>query len=679
MNLKRWSWGELIFFLFCALALCGGGRAAELNYTTSWIGDSFFDHRTNPVSHIPDWLGGVAVAPNGTVFTAGYAEAGGGGASFKDGKFAGRYQGFAPWGFGGTTDDVAADASWVYFCGDNGIQRYAYGGSGTPNARLLEKTVVLGLAIHGNVLYAADYTNSKIRMIALDTFKETGSFPAVRPGKIAVDHSGRMWVVQLRGDAKQGIGFFPGEKIVSYGPDGKPGATIDDVPGPYALAVDAKNELLVGNDGADCRIRYYANLGAMPKLARTFGTENGLSSPPAGKLTARRFHWIRGIALDAAGNLYVGCVYGVWWGETVQAYSPWGSLKWQVSGTDYCDCATIDPRSETDVYDSIHHYVLDYNKAPGEQWRLAGLTVDDVKYPNDLRFLGQGNGFRQGTEIRYIRGHKFLLVSDQGGYPLWFFRFEQTADRETAIPSAAFGGGSPDKISRDANGDGKFEPEEVRNGAAGYFSYHYVTNDGDVWRISQDGPIVEYPLQGMDVWGNPIYTAQSAKLWPLPKEFALKGPSPLRSLTYDKATDTMYLGGGIYSQDGSGSPHLCRFDHFKGASGHARVTRWDIHIPSNDTSYTPQTGYGGGTATVVRVAGKYVFICYGMGYVRIHDRNTGNYVGTLIPHLPGFDGGGGQVDAAYGMSVRLRSNGEYVVLTENAGGNHIIMMRWKPI
>jgi len=36
------------------------------------------------------------------------------------------------------------------------------------------------------------------------------------------------------------------------------------------------------------------------------------------------------------------------------------------------------------------------------------------------------------------------------------------------------------------------------------------------------------------------------------------------------------------------------------------------------------------------------------------------------------------VDAAYGMTATLRSNGEYVVLTENAGGNHIIMMRWRP-
>jgi hypothetical protein len=73
-----------------------------------------------------------------------------------------------------------------------------------------------------------------------------------------------------------------------------------------------------------------------------------------------------------------------------------------------------------------------------------------------------------------------------------------------------------------------------------------------------------------------------------------------------------------------------------------------------------------------------MFVCYGTGYVRVHDKDTGAYIGTLIPHLPGFDGGGGQVDAAYGMTATLRSNGEYVVLTENAGGNHIIMMRWRP-
>jgi hypothetical protein len=682
-KMHRYSFPILLTLAFLGCQTYSRGEA--LNYSTSWIGDSFFDCTTNPPTHIPDWLGDVAVAPDGTVFTAGYAEWGGGGASYKDGLFAGRYDGFGT-GFGSPVDAVAADANWVYFGGSNGIQRYARGGGGTPNQSLLPKTIITGLAVSHGSLYASDYSNNKIHVFALDTLKETASFPAVRPGKIAVDHTGQVWVIQLSPSTQVGNGVFPGEKVVSFSSNGVPGPSIDDVVLPSALAVDDQNELLVGNSGPDCRIRYYGDLGTHPKLVRTFGSEGGLSSAPAGVRTPGRFHWIHGVALDAAGNLYVACVYGIWWGQTVEAYSPGGQLKWQVSGTDYCDSGAIDPRSETDVFDSIHHYVLDYDKPAGKQWQFVGLTTNDVKYPDDLRVTQAGGGFRQGIGIRYIHGRKFLLVSDQSGYPLWIYRFSRDTDGETAIPSAAFLGGGPDKIACDTNGDGKFEPDEIQNGAPGYFQYSHMTDDGDVWRIGADGAAAEYPLQGIDKNGNPIYTAQSAVIWPIPPDFDPTGAErtraeergTIRSLTYDKASDTMWMGGSHWPEYNGGLVHICCYDHWKSAGGHARSTSWNIRIPFNDTSYTPQTGSSGGTPLVMRIAGKYMFVCYGMGYVRIHDKETGAYIGTLIPHLPGYDGGGGQVDSAYGMTAMLRSNGEYVVLTESAGCNHIVMMRWRP-
>ena len=53
-------------------------------------------------------------------------------------------------------------------------------------------------------------------------------------------------------------------------------------------------------------------------------------------------------------------------------------------------------------------------------------------------------------------------------------------------------------------------------------------------------------------------------------------------------------------------------------------------------------------------------------------------VGTLRQNVNGWKGSDGQVDAAYGMTVTLRKNGEYVVLFENSAWANIMMTRWCP-
>jgi hypothetical protein len=43
-----------------------------------------------------------------------------------------------------------------------------------------------------------------------------------------------------------------------------------------------------------------------------------------------------------------------------------------------------------------------------------------------------------------------------------------------------------------------------------------------------------------------------------------------------------------------------------------------------------------------------------------------------------WQGSDGQVDAAYGMTVARRDNGDYVILFENAAWANIQMYRWCP-
>jgi hypothetical protein len=91
------------------------------------------------------------------------------------------------------------------------------------------------------------------------------------------------------------------------------------------------------------------------------------------------------------------------------------------------------------------------------------------------------------------------------------------------------------------------------------------------------------------------------------------------------------------------------------------------------------------TATTARaqpasfsVAGDFLFVLYGIGHVRILNKTDGGLVGTLRQNVNGWKGSDGQVDAAYGITVTQRKNGEYIILLENAAWANIQMYRWHP-
>jgi len=74
----------------------------------------------------------------------------------------------------------------------------------------------------------------------------------------------------------------------------------------------------------------------------------------------------------------------------------------------------------------------------------------------------------------------------------------------------------------------------------------------------------------------------------------------------------------------------------------------------------------GGDPITFSITADHAFIGYGLGHVRILNKADGKPVGSLRQNVNGWKGSDGQVDAAYGMTVTLRKNGEYIVLFENA-------------
>ncbi len=650
--------------------LAASGQAQTLPGTLrySWVGNSFMNHDSK--AWIPDEVRDLCVSKDGTVFTAGYAEAGGSGLALRNGRFFGRYSGFNS-GFGDPVKAVATDGNYVYWGGGNGVQRYGYASSDRPNLTILEGSSVTGVAWKEGQLFISDYSKNLIRVYATKTMKQIHQWDCARPGKIAVDQHNRVWVIQyMRGSDPNTI--LTGTKILSFSNTGTPGPSITDVTNPLAMAVNGANQLLVGGLDKDSQVRIYGNLDGKPSLVKTFGIKGGIFSGTPGLHGPLKFHQIRGLGVDGAGNIYVCMMYGAQtWGQSVEAYTTGGKRLWEAHGLDYVECAAMDPDSETDIYDHQHHYKLDYSRSDGREWSFKGFTVNRFKYPNDSRVIFKG-GFRAAVAAFRVSGKLFIAETDQNGYPLTIYRFNPAVDGEVAIPSVRFSGANPDNISRDSNGNGQFDPGETAPGAPGYFQYLDITADGGICRIGDaQGPakITFYPCQGLDRVGNPIYAAASSKTWDAPPEFG-----SVRKVVYDHAKDIMYVGGQATGSVEDAVVRLCRYDNWTGN----RAKVWDVTIPYEDKAYTPQISYGAGRALSVRQAGQYVFIQYGYGYIRVHDKDSGTYLGTIQPSLHGFDGGGGQVDISHGMTAYKRRNGDYVLFTEDAGHNHIVMTRWCP-
>ena len=637
-----------------------------LNY--SWVGNSFMDHNTK--AWVPDEVRDLCVASNGIVFTAGYSEAGGSGLAIEKGAFFGRYSGFNS-GFGDPVKAVATDGINVYWGGGNGVQRYGYASSNTPNLTVLGGSSITGVTVKGGDLYISDYSKNLIRVYTINTMIQSRQWNCTRPGKIAVDHNNHIWVIQYAEGSDPNT-TLTGTQILSFSNIGSPGPSITDVTNPLAIAINNSNQLLVGGLDPDSQIRIYGNLDSSPSLAGTLGAKGGIFSGTPGLHAPLKFHQIRGLGVDKAGNIYVCMMYGAKaWGQSIEAYTSRGKLLWEVHGFDYVDCAGIDPESDSDAYDHQHHFKLDYTKSNGQEWSFKGFTVNRFKYPEDPRLTFKG-GFRAGAGMFRISGKLFLAETDQNGYPLNIYRFKSSVDGEVAIPSVTFSGAEPDRISRDSNGNGKFDPDETTPGASGYYQYFDITADGGICRIGNAvGPatITYYPCQGLDRLGNPIYTAATSKTWPGPAEFG-----SIRKVVYDTKNDSMYVGGQAVSSVEDAVVRLCRYDKWSST----RTKAWDVTIPYEDKNYTPEISYGAGRALSVRQTGQYVFIQYGYGYIRVHDKETGASLGTIKPTLHGFSGGGGQVDITHGMTAYKRTNGEYIIFTEDAGHNHIVMTRWRP-
>ena len=645
----------------------------------SWLANSFSGHAGH--HSVPVTAIAIAVAPDGTVFSAGVAEGYGGVASYRDGKFVTKYDYDS--GFGSSAAAVAVDNTYVYIGTGVGLFRTRIGDE-TFNRTPVTGGSLHGLALREGELYLSDSQAGRIRVLETATMKEVRSFAAPNPGPLAVGADGRVWVIE--GQPGEEPFDRGGRQINSYTREGQPGPAITDFESPCALTFDAKGRLVVGGLNQHSQVWIYDVSGTARKVG-TFGAEGGIFSSQPGAYGPQKFHWIRGLGFDDAGNLYVAGVFGSWYNALIEAYAPSGQRLWEVYGLgNWLDTAATDPADENTVYTKENVFRLDWSQPPGREQSLVGLTVNRFKYPLDSRVTdGHGPSHRLINGVRRIGGKLFLYCGGQGTGSLEIYKFGD--EGYVATPCGYVAGASPWRpgngkrwpedaetfLWTDHNGDGAPDaPEFAAVERKPRWGFMHLDATAGIWQCSGDGTIFHLPCEGLDSRGNPVYRRASEVSYPYPPEFT---GDRLRRLFYLPGEDVM-IAGGSPGTDENACNVLVRYDHWSDSA--KRTPRWTAHLPLNDKSYTPDTGYGGGAPVAMQATGKYLFVAYGYGLIRVHRLEDGGYVGTIRPNINGFKGSGGCVDSDNALNVTLRKNGEYVLFLENAGLNHVMMFRWTP-
>jgi hypothetical protein len=725
----------ILLFLLLTLVLGSGLEARDepplLNYTTSWIGNSFGGADDKWVQNdIQD----IWVADDGTVYAVSpWDEAGREVGQYRNGDviaMAGETHGGGY--LGGRA--ITANSRYVYFAqivgnengylndpefwptGDNdwvGVARRLRaditqstpfaGGKGRPDRHQgaflqivdvpsPQALDVRGLAASEDRLYVCDPYHGMIQVYDAETMAFIQNWALDRCNEMALAPEGSsLWIIQDAdtANAAQVVHFsVSGEKL---------GQVISDVAIPVDVAFDNAGQLLVGDNGIDQNIKIYAGLDTTPIRVATFGVTGGVVAA-GGDMAPLHLNGITGVDVDAAGNIYISSsAYG---NTDVRAFTPQGEMLWRLISNEFGDTLVFDPASDgLEVFSANSRYELDYTQSMGQEAVEAAFTFDPFRYPQDARHFFMNN--TRALAVRWLEGQRFLFKTGVLAEGPFIYRFEG----EVAVPSGwfskeiwrwseyyelsnvapendVFPPNRPDYtafIWRDADGDAAFDAEEFSPGAVpgndwGWGMYVDVRGDlwqtleGPEWQANPDGiAIRRFPFGGLDSVGNPMYSLDTAISYPMPV-----GWQSLGRLIYLPETDTLYLAG---SRDGEEDEEGCwgligkTIARFDNWSTDAQL-RWQFN-PQFDCESAD-------TPRAMSIAGDYLFVAqFQTAWIWVYRLEDGQLMGTMRPdEAVGFYSG--WIDVPFGIDAFQRSDGEYVILVEENGRHKNIMYRWRP-
>lgn len=226
----------------------------------------------------------------------------------------------------GTPSGIAVDSQGNLYLADSGNLRVrkftvggnintvagngkvSYSGDGGP-ATAAQMNGPLGVGIDkGGNLYVSDSRNQVVRQVAKSgTISSIGSGSFVLPQGVAVDSAGDVFVADLQGNVVRRIGTdgsfttFAGNGTQGYSGDGGP-ATGAELNAPIAVAVDSHDNVYIA-EFSNSRIRKVA--AADGTISTIAGNGNQGYSGDGGPAVEASLNGPRGIAVDAAGNVYI--------------------------------------------------------------------------------------------------------------------------------------------------------------------------------------------------------------------------------------------------------------------------------------------------------------------------------------------------------------------------------------
>jgi len=494
----------------------------------------------------------------------------------------------------------------------------------------------------------------------------------VNPNSLQVqDKAGRTWKIEFDYVEPEFHEYDIRPKGITC--DGKP-VQFPDLFEPMALALANDGQLMVADSQTSPRqqaLFYDIADPSRPKLTRAFGDYGGIASGTPGLVTPTKFWGIRGVGMDAAGNIYVAMSE---MGSCLRKFSPDGKLLWELRADFFVDVVSADPTTDAaDVWGTQEHYKIDYAQPAGHESTLMGYSLDRHMYPHDprgLTFVKQnGEHGLTSPQVVYLGGQRFLFVGGMfASNFINIFRY----DGEMAIPSGLilqWGNNlyrteqrwPPNKpkgasIWRDLNGDGDYQSDEFSPNTdrvqPGPF---WVDKKGNIWMAYG---FFRYDFQGLDTKGNPIYSGDKITVLEKPK-----GVGKVARVVYLDDSDTL-----VVADEGSDMRHI----------GRVFVCRNYLAGNRETVSFAAAAGK---EAECVAAVGDYAFTggWKERGRIGVNRLSDGAEIGVFDPGKTiGGNENAGWLDILTGITAYQRKSGEYLVFVEEDYKAKVLFYRWKP-
>ena len=407
----------------------------KFSYRTTWLGNEFEGGPTNTVNSS---MIGLAVAPDGTCITTGInGEQENEMGRYRDGQVLTVFHGSRVGGSGNAVT-VMADGNGLVAKGAK-LQRFDWdrnNGGGETSGKLCDSEdngVVRGLAVYDNEVFAAVRPENAVIVLDLATLKEKRRIPCKRPGPLAVDAKGVLWVVEEGWTTGHPYSFPYPKPFRVLGLDRTSGKQVSEITGvelPSAICADAhgpsKARLLIADNGVDQQIKIFDVSGAKPKAAGTLGAKGGVYAGTPGQMKPGKLFGITGVGSDAKGTIYVstaGYPYRVAMAggmpniSQLKAFAPSAIDRpepeaiWSLTCPGFnCMGAGWDAKTGDAYIGGLARYGFDAKRGLGTEWKIDGVTAD---LRNDSDGESLLRTFLAAPELRWIDNQRFLFLRDR--------------------------------------------------------------------------------------------------------------------------------------------------------------------------------------------------------------------------------------------------------------------------